>query len=125
MASGRNQHGTHRRCTLIFRNRQGQSIDAEQAEALMKAEGLEVCSDVFEYDRQKVMVKSKLQPVCHDEGEPLFLTMVFGDAKLGHYELPTDSEAECRTLHRSLVDRYLVIEAARADTPRVLIQGVL
>lgn len=110
---------------MIFRNREGLQIDAEQAEALIKDDGLEVCSDIFVYDGGKVMVKSRLQPVCSDASEPLFLTMVFGDRENGMYELPTDSEAECRMVHRSLVDRYLLVEHNRDTTPKVLLKGVL
>lgn len=111
---------------MIFRNRQGLAIDAEAAEALMKAEGLEVCTDTFEYDRQKIMVKSKLQPVCRETSEPLFLTMVFGDERLGMHELPTDSEGECRSLHRAIVDRYLIKEHARIESgSSILIDGAL
>lgn len=111
---------------MIFRNRQGLAIDAEAAEALMKAEGLEVCTDILEFDRQRIMVRSKLQPVCRETSEPLFLTMVFGDEVLGMHELPTSSETECRALHRAIVDRYLLKEHARIEAGSgVLIDGVL
>lgn len=101
-------------------------MDREAAEAFIKAEGLEVATDKIEIDGHMLMVKSNLQPVCHDESDPLFLTMVFGDRVLGMQELPTYSETECRQLHRSIVDRYVLEEAARREgTARVLVEGVL
>jgi hypothetical protein len=111
---------------LIFRNRQGQSLDREAAEAMLQADGIEVASDVFEFDRQQVMIRSRLQPVCNVGSEPLFLTMVFGDKERGLQELPSHSEDECRELHRALVDRYLLVERERhAGTPRPLLNGAL
>lgn len=111
---------------MIFRNRQGQELDAEAAEAMMKADGLDVSSDKFEFDHQQILVRSRLQPVCHDTSEPLYLTMVFGDNAHGMQEFPTNSEDECRQFHRRLVDRYLLVERARLEElPRVLLNGVL
>lgn len=111
---------------MIFRNRQGQVIARAEAEFSMKVDGLEVASDVFDYEGQRVMVRSRLQPVCDSEDEPLFLTMVFGDIKRGVHELPTNSEHECRQLHRGLVERYLLIEhERRLGMPQVLVDGAL
>lgn len=112
---------------MIFRNRQGIEIDAEQAEAMLKEAGLEVASDMFVFDNQQVLVRSRLQPVSHDEHSPLYLTMVFGDSERGLQEFPTNSEAECRDFHRRIVDRYLLVERARQEdeTPRAMLVGVL
>lgn len=112
---------------MIFRNRQGDNIDAEQAEAMLKEFGLEVATDQFTFDGQQVLIRSRLQPVSHDEYSPLFLTMVFGDRERGIQEFPTNSEEECRQFHRSIVDRYLLVERARQEEgmPRVLLNGVL
>lgn len=111
---------------MIFRNRLGQEIDREQAEALIRDDGLEVRTDIFVFNEQKLMVKSKLQPVCRELDEPLFLTLVMGDKELGVQELPTDNEVECRALHHALVERYLLIERNHMDgVPKALLKGSL
>lgn len=110
----------------MLRNRLGQEIDREQAEALTKDDGLEVRQDVFVYDGQKIVIRSMLQPVCHGLDEPAFLTLVMGDVELGMQELPTTNEDECRSLHGSLVDRYLLLERNRQrGVSKALIKGVL
>lgn len=126
MASGRNQSSTRRGSIVIFRNRLGVQIDAEQAEAMLREDGLEVATDQFVFDGQQVLVRSRLQPVSHDEFSPLYLTMVFGDSERGLQEYPTNSEEECRQFHRTIVDRFLLVERARQEeTPRVLLEGAL
>lgn len=111
---------------MIFRNRSGEAIDREQAEALIRDDGLEVRSDVFRFNGQNMVVKSRLQPVCNEIDEPLFLTMVFGDEELGMQELPTASEEECRQLHHALVERYLLIQRNRENgMSKVLLRGSL
>lgn len=113
---------------MIFRNRQGQSIDAEAAEALLRADAIEVRTDIVEWfgGQQKIMVKSKLQPVCRIESEPLFITLVFGDQQIGMQELPSCSEAECRRLHSAIVDRYILLETERRrGSHEALLEGAL
>lgn len=110
---------------MKFRNWDGRLMDRGDAEELMKARGLEVAHDTFQFDGQTVLVRSMLQPTFHSPADPLFLTMVFGDAELGLQEFGTSSEGACRKFHRSLVDRYLLLENERQSTPRVLLDGVL
>lgn len=120
-------NGVYERVGVItFRNRLGQRITPEAAEAMIKTEGLEVARHSFTFDNQQIMISSRLQPVCNTQGHPLFLTLIFGDKERGLQELPTNSEDECRKLHYALLDRYLLVERERrSGTPRVLLDGTL
>ena len=111
---------------MKFRNRRGELVDREEAEAMVSTVGIEVGYDVFSFDSQPVLIRSRLQPVFHEQHDPLYVTTVFGDRDLGTVEYPSSSEAECRDLHRKLVQRYLLVEQERQrGTSRVLLDGVL
>lgn len=114
---------------MKFRGWSGELMDREDAESMVRSRGIEVGYDAFVFNGDQVLIKSRLQPIYHDDGggggDPLFITTVLGDRELGTLEYGSRSEQECRHLHESLVDRYLLLERERSRTPKVLLDGVL
>jgi hypothetical protein len=100
-------------------------MDREEAERMVKSQGIEVGYDRFIFNGREVLVKSRLQPIFRVASVPLFLTIVYGDVELGLTEYGSSTEEECRQLHVGLVDRYKLIERERAGTHKILLDGVL
>ncbi len=86
---------------------------------------IDIAYDRVSYRGERLLIRSKWLPLSR-RGEALFATTIFGDATYGVQEIPSQSEQECRTTHRSVVDRYTELEKARlAGMTNVLLEGVL
>lgn len=110
----------------MIRGLAGEEIDLIAATELQRSGKVEVGYAIIPFAERVVVVKSRLQPLSHNLGEPLFLTTVKGDADTGMYELGFDTKQECLTHHNALVDRYKLLELNRqAGIPKVLLNGVL
>ncbi|PTT69224.1 hypothetical protein [Arthrobacter sp. HMWF013] len=111
---------------MMIRDLQGNESSVEESKELVRSGKVEVGYDIVPYDDGVVTIKSRLQPLAHDETDPLFLTHVRGDKVTGWLEYGTNSEEECKRHHDALVDRYRLLERERtAGIPKILLNGVL